>query len=93
MNLLPKRKGGRKIQKALRQARLQLLTPQMGDRPNVTNVCLILTNEKANNFVGLNQFRFLSKECQHLILLRDGGFKDLQKVHAAVCQGMLASVL
>ena len=85
MELLSRQQGGRNIQKALRQARLQLLTPQMGDRPDVPNVCLILTT--ANNFQGLNQFRFLSRECQHLFVLNDGGYKDLQQVHAALCPG------
>ena len=57
----------------------------MGDRPEVPNVCLILTNAKEDDMTGFKQFRHLKFVCNHLVILNHGGSKDLQKVPAAVC--------
>ena len=57
----------------------------MGDRPHVPNVCLILTNEDANHYPEENLSQYFEDFCDHVITLRNGGNKDLQKVPDTVC--------
>ena len=81
----PERKGDRNLQKALKQDRIQTLTTQMGDRPEVPNVCIILTSAVATDFPVANLSQFFEDVCDHVILLRKGGIKDLHQVPATVC--------
>ena len=82
---LPDREGRRNLRKGLKQDEIQTLTTQMGDRPGVPNVCLILTSAVANDFPGANLSQFFKDVCDHVILLRHGGFKDVLKVPATIC--------
>ena len=81
---MPTRKGKRNLENGLEQA-AQLITPGMGDRPNVPNVCLILTSATASDLAAANQSGFLGEVCDYLILLRQGSNKELQKISATIC--------
>ena len=84
-NNLPGRQGGRNLGEGLKPNRLQTLINQMGDRPNVPNVCVILTSAFANDFPVTNLSRYFEDICDYVILLRHGGNKDLHRVPATVC--------
>ena len=81
----PGRQGKRRdLERGLQQA-AQLITPEMGDRPNVPNVCLILTSATENDLAAVNQTGILGRVCHHQIVLRVGSCKDLQTIPAIVC--------
>ena len=82
---LPGRQGRRNLKKGLKPDQIQTLTTQMGDRPGVPNVCLILTSAVANDFPVANLSQFFEDVCDHVILLRHGGLKNELKVPATIC--------
>ena len=84
-NNLPGRQGSRNLKKALKQNKLRTLTTQMGDRPAVPIVCLILTSAVASDFPETNLTQFFGDVCDYVILIRQGGKKDLQEVPTTVC--------
>ena len=82
---LPGRQGRRDIRKALKPNRIQTLTTQMGDRSEVPNICVILTNAFENDFPVANLSQYYEDVCDYVILLRHGGIKDWFEVPAIVC--------
>ena len=84
-NNLPGRQGRRNLERALRPDRIQTLTTQMGDRPDVPNVCIILTSAVASDFPEPNLPQFFTDVCDYVVFLRHGGNKDLKRIPAAVC--------
>ena len=82
---LPGRQGRRDLRKALRPNRIQALATQMGDRPDVPNVCVILTNAFENDFAVANLSQYYEDVCDHVILLRHAGIKDWFEISATVC--------
>ena len=84
-NNLPRRHRRGNLKKFPQQERLRTLITQMGDRPNVTNVCLILTSAVASDFPLGNLTQLFQDVCDHVILLRHGGNKNLQEVPDTVC--------
>ena len=82
---LPGRQGRRDLKKALKKNRIQTLVTQMGDRADVPNVCIILTSAVANDFPAANLSQYFEGVCDHVILLRHGGNKNLQEVPKTVC--------
>ena len=84
-NNLPGRQGRRDLNKALKQNKIRSLTAQMGDRPAVPNVCLILTSAVLDDFPQGNLTQFFGDVCDYVFLLRQGGNKDLQEVPSTLC--------
>ena len=84
-NNLPGRQGRRNLATGLKPGRIQTLVTQMGDRPDVPNVCVILTSAVANDFPVANLSQYYEDVCDYVILLHHGGNKDLKKVPATVC--------
>ena len=81
---LPGRGGKRNLKKSLKRAR-QLITPAMGDRLHIPNVCVVLSSADSKDLAMANQSGFLGGVCDYLILMHHGNNKELQKVPDSVC--------